>query len=197
MSVRELLLWGLVGWTAIGAVGTTVSFAKFERAKAMRNLGWILGVWVVYLGVLIGVSLRQKQRVVAIGQQQCFDAMCFTVTRVDEIPELPVQNGRLLIRVMVRVRNRSHEHASDGRMQVYLVDAQGRQWGELPGLSGVRLTTDVPAGDSILSEPVFGVAADATGLNLVFTQGKRQPGVLTIGDSDSLLHQRTVVPLSR
>jgi hypothetical protein len=195
MSIRELLLWGLVGWTAIGAVGTAMSFAKLERAKGMHNLAWIVGAWVVYLGVLIGVSLRQKQRIVAIGQQQCFGAMCFTVKRVDEIPELPVQNGKRLVRVMVRVRNRSHEHAGDGRMQVYLVDAQGRQWGELPGLSGVRLTTDVPAGDSILSEPVFGVAADATGLKLVFTQGKRQPGVLMIGDSDSLLHQRTAVPL--
>lgn len=195
MNVRELLLVGLVGWTAIGAVGVTVSFAKREHAKAMRNLAWIIGVWVIYLGVLIGVSLRQKQRVVAIGQQQCFNAMCFTVIRVDEIPEFPVQNGKRLVRVVVRVTNSSRKQASDGRMQVYLVDAQGRQWGELPGLSGIRLTTEVAAQGSVLSEPVFGVTANATGLRLVFTQGKRQPGVLVIGDSDSLLHRRTVVPL--
>jgi hypothetical protein len=48
-----------------------------------------------------------------------------------------------------------------------------------------------------VSQPVFDVGADASGLGLVFTHGQRQPGVLVIGDSDSLLHRRTVVPLGR
>ena len=51
------------------------------------------------------------------------------------------------------------------------------------------------SGESIVSEPVFKVAGDATELGLVFTHGRRQPGVLIIGDSDSWLHQRTVVEL--
>lgn len=197
MNIRELLLLVLVLWTAIGVVGTAVSLVKRERAKAMRGLGWIVAVWVVYLAVLVGVSLAQTQRVVAMEQEQCFDDMCFTVTGVDEVPGFSIQDGRRLVRVSVRVRNRGHKAESEALMQAYLVDARGRLWGESPGLSGVRLTAKVAPGESVVSEPVFAVAADARGLELVFTHGRRQPGVLVIGDSDSFLHRRTVTPLGR
>jgi hypothetical protein len=53
----------------------------------------------------------------------------------------------------------------------------------------------VAGGGSIVSEPVFKVAGDATGLRLVLTHGRWQPGVLVIGDSDSWLHRRTAVAL--
>ncbi len=64
-------------------------------------------------------------------------------------------------------------------------------------MNGVGLTARVAGGGSVVSEPVFKVAADATGLGLVFTHGRWQPGVLVIGDSDSLLHRKTVVELGR
>ncbi len=57
------------------------------------------------------------------------------------------------------------------------------------------LTGRVGAGAEMMSEPVFKVAADASGLELVFTHGRWQPGVLVIGDSDSWGHRRTVVEL--
>lgn len=197
MNLRELLLAGLAGWTAIGIVGTAISLVRRERRRAVRGLAWIAGVWVVYMGVLLTVSLKQRQRVVAFGQPQCFDEMCFTVVGVSEIEGLPAQDGRRLVRVTVRIANRGHKPESEDLIQAYLIDHEGRLWGESPGLSGVRLTTRVPAGQSVLSEPVFAVSEDATGLKLVFTRGHRQPGVLVIGDSDSLLHQRTVVPLDQ
>ena len=59
------------------------------------------------------------------------------------------------------------------------------------------LRTKVTAGDSVISQPVFKVAGNATGLQLVFTHGWRQPGTLVIGDSDSVFHRRTVVELGR
>lgn len=197
MNLRELLLLGLVGWTAIGMVGTVISLARRERAKAMHGLVWIAGVWLVYLAVLIAVSLREKQRVVSIGHELCFDEMCFTVTSVGEVEGLAAQDTRRLVRVSVKITNKGHKPESEGLIQTYLVDGQGRMWGESPGLSGVRLTVKVPGGASVVSEPVFAVARDATGLKLVFTHGHWQPGVLVIGGSDSLLHQRTVVPLGR
>lgn len=197
MNFRELLLLALLGWTAIGAVGTVVSLIQRQRAKALRGVAWIAGVWVVYLATLIGVSLRQNQRVVAMGQQQCFDEMCFTVTAVNEVRGFLTHNERRLLRVSVQVSNHGHKAESEGLIRAYLVDSRGRLWGESPGLSGVRLTTRVAAGGSIVSEPVFDVASDATSLELVFTHGQRQPGALVIGNSDSFLHRRTIVPLGR
>jgi len=198
MSFRELLLLALVGWTAVGVVGVTVSLVRGERAKGLRHLGWIVGVWVVYLAALVGTSLMQPQKVVAVEQEQCFDDMCFAVTGVEEVPGFLIRDGSRLVRVSVQVSNRERgKTQSEGLIQAYLMDAQGRRWEESTGVSGVRLRAKVAAGSSVVSEPVFKVAKDSSGLGLVFTHGRRQPGVLVIGDSDSLWHKRTVVPLGR
>ncbi len=50
MSVRELLLIALVGWTAIGIVGVVVALVRRERVRVRKGLIWLVGVWVVYLG---------------------------------------------------------------------------------------------------------------------------------------------------
>jgi hypothetical protein len=197
MRATELLLLGLVGWTAIGVVGVGVSLVRGERERVRRGIAWLVGVWMVYLCVLIGVSLVQRQRVLVLGEPRCFDEMCFAVTGVEEVPGFLIRDGRRLLRVSVRVTNKGRKTQSEGLIRAYLVDGQGRRWEESPGVNGVGLTARVAGGDSVVSEPVFKVGADATGLGLVFTHGWRQPGVLVIGDSDSLLHKKTVVELGR
>jgi len=198
MNFRELLLLVLAGWTAVGAAGITISLLRDERAKAVRHSLWIVAVWMIYMAVLIGVSLTQPQKVVALGQNRCFDEMCFAVTGMQELPGYLIQDGSRLIRVSVRISNHGKEkRQSEGLIQAYLIDRQGRRWEESTAVSGVQLTAKVAAGDSVVSQPVFKVAGDATGLGLIFTRGQRQPGVLVVGDSDSLLHRRTVVWLGR
>jgi hypothetical protein len=197
MRLTELLLAGVVGWTGIGLVGLVVSRRRGELERIRRGVAWLVVVWVVYLVTLVGVSLGQRQRVVALGQEQCFGQMCFTVTGTEEVPGYLIRDGRRLVRVSVRVMNKGKNAENEGLMRAYLVDAQGRRWEESAGVSGVRLTTTVAGGDSVVSEPVFKVAGDAIGLKLVLTRGWRQPGVLVIGDSDSMLHRRTVVDLKR
>jgi hypothetical protein len=193
----ELLLWGLAGWTALGFAGVGLSRLRGEQLRVRRGIVWLAGVWAMYLVVLIGVSLVQKQKVVAVGQPQCFDNMCFTVTGVEEVKGFLIHDQRRLVRVTVRVTNRGRSAKSDGLMQAYLVDAQWRRWKESTGVNGVGLTAKVAAGDSVTSQPVFKLAGDATGLKLVLTHGWKQSGVLVIGDSDSLLHRKTVVELGR
>jgi hypothetical protein len=197
MKATELLLLGLAGWTAIGVLGVAVSRVRGEREQAGRGVRWLVGAWAVYLCVLVGVSLGQRQRVVKMGEPQCFDEMCFTVTGVEEVPGFLIRDGRRLVRVSVRVTNNGRRAQSEGLIRAYLVDGQGRRWEESPGVNGVGLTARVAGGDSVVSEPVFKVAADATGLGLVLTHGRWQPGVVVIGDSDSWLHRRTVVELGR
>jgi hypothetical protein len=197
MKATELLLLGLAGWTAIGVLGVVVSRVRGEREKAGRGAKWLAGAWIAYLFVLVGVSLVQRQRVVAMGQPQCFDEMCFTVAGVEEVPGFLIRDGRRLVRVSIRVTNNGRKAQREGLIWAYLVDGQGRRWEESPGVNGVGLTARVAGGNSVVSEPVFKVAADATGLGLILTHGRWQPGVLVIGDSDSWLHRRTVVELGR
>jgi hypothetical protein len=197
MKATELLLLGLVGWTAIGVIGVGVSLWRGERQRVRRGVAWLIGVWVVYLCVVVGVSLGQGQRVVGMEEPQCFDEMCFKVIRVEEVPGFLIRDGRRLLRVSVEVRNRGQKAQRERLIRAYLLDAQGRRWKMSAGVNGVELTARVTGGHSVVSEPVFKVAADASGLGLVLTHGRWQPGVLVIGDSDSLLHKRTVVRLGR
>ncbi len=188
---------GTVGWTGVGALGVLVSWLRGEKLRVKRGIQWLIGVWVVYLGVLMGVSLVQKQRVVAIGETQCFNNICFTVTGMEEVPRFVPRDGRRLVRVSIRVTNRGRSAQSNSLMKAYLVDGQERRWKESSGVNGVNLTAKVAADSSVTSEPVFEIAGDATELGLVLTQGWRQPGVLVIGDSDSVMHRRTMVKLGR
>jgi hypothetical protein len=203
MDLPKLLMLGVAGWTALGLVGVTLSLVRGrhgvpgEQERLRRGLIWIVGVWVVYLGALLTVSLAQPQRVVAMGQEQCYDKICFAVTGAQVVPSFPIRDEDRLVRVSIRVRNKGHNTQNEALIRAYLIDGQGRRWQESTGVSGVRLTASVPGGASVVSEPIFQVAKDSTDLVLVFTRGNRQPGILVIGDSDSLLHRRTVVRLGR
>jgi hypothetical protein len=197
MKAAELLLLGLVGWTAIGVIGVGVSRRRGERQRVRQGVAWLVGVWVVYLCVVIGVSLGQGQRVLVMGEPQCFGDMCFRVTGVEEVPGFLIRDGRRLLRISVQVTNRGRKAQRDELIRAYLVDGQGRRWEMSPGVNGVELTARVVGGGSVMSEPVFKVAADASGLGLVLTHGRWQRGVLVIGDSDSLLHRKTMVALGR
>ena len=197
MKLTELLLLGLVGWTGVGAVGVAVSQWRGESQRVRRGIAWMAGVWALYLCVLAVVSMVQRQRILAIGESQCFDDMCFTVTGVEEVPGFLIRDGRRLIRVSVKVANRGRKAQSEASIGAYLVDSQGRLWDESHGVNGNRLTARVSGEESVVSEPVFRVSADAKGLGLVLTHGRWQPGVLVIGDSDSWLHKKTVVMLGR
>lgn len=196
MRATEFLLLLLVGWTVVGVLGVGISLMQRQRRKAVRHTGWIVAVWVIYLATLIGVSLLQPQKFVAMGTPQCYDEMCFTVLGFDEVPGYLLHGSRL-VRVKIGIANRGHKSESESLIRAYLIDKQGRGWNEVPGLSGVRLTTRVPAGGSTVSEPVFKIDSNASPEGLVFTHGQWQLGVLVIGGPDSFFHRPTVARLTR
>jgi len=197
VKIAEWLLLAVAGWSAIGVAGIAISMARGRKEEAVKHTAWLATVVGVYLLVLLGVSAIQKQRVVAIGQDQCYDKMCFAVIAVDEVPGLVAGDEGRVVRAAIRVANHGRSAEAERLIEAYLVDSKGREWGPLPGLSGNRMVSRVAGGSQMLSEPMFRVAKDSTGLGLVFTHGSWQPGRLVIGDSDSLGHKRTVVMLGR
>jgi hypothetical protein len=200
MSINwaELLLLVLVGWTLLGFLGVNLSHRRGERSQGRRNLAWIAGIWLLYFAILVATSLVAKPRSVSLGQQQCFDSLCFTTTGADIIPGYLARNGEKVVRVSVRIANHSSKrNPGDKHLTAYLLDSRNRRWDEVPGLEGVRLSTPVAAGDSVISTPVFKIASDAEHLRLVFTRGKRLPNLLLLGDRDSLLHPLISVALPR
>lgn len=196
MKPAELLLLALVAWTLIGSLGIILRLRRRERSTARRHLLWIVSAWAFYLVLLASVSLLQPARLIPLGQDQCFDEMCFAVTGVQQMPGFLIHDNSHLLRVQIRITNHGHTHPErEGLLHALLRDAQGRTWAPVPGLSGNRLTAPVAPGGTVLSEPVFRVPADATGIRLILTHGKHQPGLLVLGDSDSLLHRPNFIPL--
>jgi hypothetical protein len=197
MKVAEFLLFGVIAWSLIGAAGIALSLVRGRRAEALRHGVWLALVAGVYLLALLTVSVFQKQKIVPLGQDQCYDEMCFAVVGVDEVPGLVAGDDSRVVRVAIRVTNHGHAAESEGLIEAYLLDSRGRVWQPLVGLSGNRLSARVAGGSQMLSQPLFRVARDAAGLGLVFTHGPWQPGRLVIGDSDSLGHRPTVVTLGK
>jgi hypothetical protein len=197
MKFTEYLLFGVMGWTAIGALGVAISVRRGQRAEAVRNLAWLAAVLGGYLIALLLVSALQRQKTVAIGQNQCYGEMCFAVTGVDEVPGLVAGDPSRVLRITIRVSNHGRSADAERLIRAYLVDSKGRTWEPMPGLSGNRLTGRVAGGSQMLSQPMFRVAPDSTGLGLVFTHGNWQKRRLVIADSDSLGHRATTVDLDR
>lgn len=199
MTPAALLLFGLVGWTAIGLVGSFVSgVRRSDWPKARRGLLVIALVWTIYLAVLLTVSAVQPQRVLPLGTAQCFDEMCFTVVRAEQLQGYGGRGnpGERLLRVSIEVSNRGHSGPErESLIRAYLIDPQRRHWQQLPGLGGIALTAPVPAGGSILSQPIFVVPEGISGLKLVLTHGRWQPDVLVLGAGDSLFHRPVVMQL--
>ena len=201
-----LLLLGLVLWTGLGLAGLAVARFRGERRRFRRGATTLGAIWLGYLVILAAVSLKQPARIYglgqAAGQERCFGTMCFAVTGAEE-PEgfwVRGQERERLLRVIVRVTNRDHEHSGhEEGLAAYLMDAQGRRWEPLRGLSGVRLTTTVAAGGVILSEPVFQVGKDSTGLRLVLAHTSWTWARLKIGDAESYFHPAAamVIPEER
>lgn len=199
MLPAELLLWGLIGWTAIGSIGSLLSgVRRGDRAKARRGFGWILGVWAVYLVVLVAVSRLSPQKTLPTGQAQCFGDLCFTVDGAEQMTAFAGrgQRGDRLLRLRIRVHNRGHNGSErDGSVRAYLLDAHGGRWLAVRGLTGIPLNAPVPAGGELLSQPVFSVPERVGHVRLVLTHGTWQPGALVIGGGDSLLHRPVVMEL--
>jgi len=197
MKFTELLLFGVLAWCAIGAAGIVISLVRERRAEALKHSVWLALVAGLYLLVLLAVSGAQKQTIVPLGKDQCYDEMCFAVVGVDEVPGLVAGDDARVIRVAIRVTNHGTSAEAERLIEAYLLDSRGRVWKPLAGLSGNRLNGRVAGGSQMLSQPMFRVAKDSTALGLVFTHGLWQPGRLVIGDSDSLGHRPTVVALGR
>ena len=197
MKVAELLFYGVAGWCVIGVVGVSLSFMRGRRAEARKHASSLAVVAGIYLLVLLAVAFFQPQKVVPLGQDQCFGDMCFAVVGVEDVPSLATGDDAHVERVSVRVTNRGSSAASESAIEAYLVDARGRVFEPLPGLSGNRLNGRVASRSQMLSQPMFRVPKDSAGLGFMLSHGAWQRRRLIIGDSDSLAHRQTIVSLGK
>ncbi|HEY0264336.1 MAG TPA: hypothetical protein VGC07_07415 [Granulicella sp.] len=192
MTVWEYLGLGLVLWTVIGIVGTTIAAVRRERQRVREGILALVGAWVLYVAALGIVSGAQPERRVPAGQPVCYGAMCFTVVGVRELPGTP-----RLVQVTVRIENRSRSSAGRESIRADLRDGQGRLWSASRGVSGNPLDVRVLPGAAVVSQPVFPLPADASVLGLVLEHEGWSTHRLAITDAESLWHRPQVMLLGR
>ena len=152
-------------------------------------------VWGVYFAILAVTDVLRVQEVFNVGEDQCFDEICFAVSDVQTLPEqafIPASNSasRLYI-VKIRVTSHSRGRAqAEGGLRGRLFDgavyinvsetaqkAYDAQHGESP-----RLTQRIAPGESVLSVLVFEVPQTMMQPELILDHGFT-PGYFVIGES--------------
>ncbi|MGA2049468.1 MAG: hypothetical protein ABSG96_17345 [Terracidiphilus sp.] len=205
MTLFDLLLILLVFVTAIAVVVAIVALFFRRWGVVGRLFAGVIVVWGVYLGVGTVVALRAPQHIMRLGEDRCFDEMCFAVTGWTRVPSSNV--GRSYYLVTVRITNRSRGRAQRelGRKGV-LIDRSGRVYEISPeGMHGNSLVggppfpgldAEVGPGQSLVTTQVFDLPTDveypgfALGSNLAIN-----PARIVLGDEDHFLHWPTVWPL--
>ena len=84
----ELLFLAFLLATVIALFVAVVLLMRGARQSGKRIL-LTLGVsWAVYLAVVAMVSRTTPQRIIPMGQDRCFDEMCFAVVHAETAAEL-------------------------------------------------------------------------------------------------------------
>lgn len=192
----------------VAAVALVLRRQAWRAARLMCSVG---GGLALYFGALIIVSLVAPQRVIALGEEHCFDDWCVAVEEATSRPALgtgradSIASGTFYV-VSVRLSNhaRGREQRASSAV-LYLLDESGTRHdvstGGQAALEAERghlppLTATIPVGGLLRTAQVFDIPSDATGLSAVIEHPVGfSPGWFVIGDESSILHRPTIVRL--
>lgn len=204
MTIFDLLLILLALATA-GAVVAAFAALLFRRwAFAAKCVVATVAVWLLYLGVGTLVAVNTPQHILKLGEDRCFDEMCFAVTGWNRTASKNEGMSYYLVYVRISNRSRSHAQRENGRTGV-LVDRTGHVYQLSPeamralassGAAYPGLDSRVGPGQSLETTLAFELpeAVDYPGFALSSNLALN-PARLVIGDEDHFLHWPTVVPL--
>jgi len=192
MTLYELLFILLFLGSVISLL---LSAFLWRRGASRKILVALASVWGAYLVILAVTNVLRSQKVFKVGEEQCFDEMCFAVADLQTIPEQAfnpsgIAASRLYI-VKIRVISYSRGRAqAEGGLRGRLYDgdtyinvsetaqkAFDAQHGESP-----KLTHKIAPGESTLVSLVFEVPQQITHPALTLDHGFT-PGYFVIGES--------------
>lgn len=197
----ELLFIALFFVSLMLAVGMLVLLVRGRNQTAGRILIALAVVWAVYLSIVAAVAIHTPGRTIPVGQDLCFDEMCFAVVNTQTASQLGPSGQSVtahgvfyIVTIRVSSRSRSRTQSEDGLRALlrdsgknYPVSAEGqRAWEAVNGKTN-PLTTRLAPHDSVISVQVFDVPREGTPPGLVLTHGFT-PGYFVIGESP-LFHE--------
>lgn len=149
--------------TVVTLVVATVSAIRGHRARAVASLKKLGICAAVYAAALLAVGAGSQRKIYRVGDMQCFDDWCITVTGVARAAPSTVE-------VAMRLSSRAKRRPMGEKGTIaYLVDAQGRRYDPIPGSVTVPFDTKLQPGESVTATRQFDVPADARDLGFVYT----------------------------
>ncbi len=191
-------------------VGLLLSALLLLRSKAVSRkiLVALASVWGVYLVILAVTDVLSSQKIFKMGEDQCFDEMCFAVADVQTMPSQPfdssVTTASALYIVKIRMTSHSRGRAQaegglrgrlyDGDKYINVSETAQRTYDAQHGESP-KLTQKLTPGESIVSVLVFEVSQGITHPALTLDHGFT-PGYFVIGESP-FFHKPDIHQLSK
>ena len=194
MSLFDLLFVVLF-LSAIASLIVAAVLALRGRRPRARIIARRVGIiTTLYFGVLLLVSALSPQRYLAIGDEQCSDDWCISVSSVQRVPL------RDTVRYDVAFRLASHARRVPQRerfVAVFLRDLRGHQYAPTSDPSAVPFDTLLAPMQALAATRRFSVPSDAGQVGLVVTRDGAGwfPRCCIIDDEGSLLHRRAMVKL--
>jgi hypothetical protein len=179
-----------------------VLWKLFRRnPQGARRTAIQLGVfWALYMAVLLIVSISTPQRILAMHEDRCCDDWCIAVDDCSVARNNSKDHYVVGLRVSSRA-GRVSQRASDAA--VYLTDPTGVRYYPSPDAQRIYdvshpenkpLSALLGPLDSFSTVRFFDLPLKSTNVGLVTVHGQG-PGRFIIGDSESLLHKKTVTKL--
>jgi hypothetical protein len=175
----------------LGSVISLLLSAFLWRRRASRKiLVGLASVWSVYLAILAVTDVLSSEKVFKVGEDECFDEMCFAVAGVQILPEQalnPASTNVVTIRVVSHSRGRAQAEGGlrgrlyDGDTYINVSEAAQKAYDARNGESP-SLTQTIAPGESIHSVLVFEVPQSITHPALTLDHGFT-PGYFVIGES--------------
>jgi hypothetical protein len=205
MTLFDLLLILLVLGTAAGLVAVIVAAALRRWAFAGRIGLAVVLAWAVYLAVGAIVALKTPQHIVALGEDRCFDEMCFAVMGYNRTPSRNAGSSRYIVDVRITNRSRGRAQRELGRKGV-LMDRAGRTYevsregmnalSSVGGPAHPGLDAEVAPGQSLETTLVFDLPTNVDYPGFALESNLAiYPARIVIGDEEHFLHWPTVVTL--
>jgi hypothetical protein len=193
----------------VGAASILIAILRRRPRQAWKIARLCLGWVAVYAVILVLVALTSRPVIIPLGQERCFDEMCYSVQAVSSAPTLSTPAGSLaaqgdFLLITVQLRSAARRTAQrPSEPALFLLDADGqRQTRILDAGSGQPVTARqvwdqaVQPGETILRRIAFDLPAGARAPYLVMSEGLGAISVLVIGDENSPFHARTVFALT-
>jgi hypothetical protein len=151
----------------LAAVVTLIAVAVFairgNRARAVASLVRLGICAAIYLAALLAVGAASQRKIYRVGDMQCFDDWCITVTGA-------ARTASRTVEVALRLSSRAKRRPMGEKGTIaYLVDADGRRYDSIPGSGTVPFDTKLPPGESVLAIRRFEAPPEARDLGFVYT----------------------------